>query len=317
VDKKPFLNSFQKFLSFKGRIKLFITFLAISFVIWFFKKFSKEYQEEIKMKIEIVDVPKSLKITSISDKSLSLNLKATGFHFLYYFFFDNKIKISFKKVFFDNNLGILEIASEFNRLQDQLVGETEILSFFPSKIKITYQSEFSKKVPVNPPKFNLGVGYYITKLNMDPDSIIVTGTKKNLSGINVVNLNFKSELPIKSNFREKISIDNKKNLSYDFNDVNVELTVQLFSEKKIKVPISVINYPSNKVLKLFPSQVELFFSSSISNFKKIRDSDFLIGFDYESVRKEKKTAKLKLIKSPSDARNIRFDPQNVFVLIRE
>ena len=43
----------------------------------------------------------------------------------------------------------------------------------------------------------------------------------------------------------------------------------------------------------------------------------MIGFDYDSIEKEKKTAKLKLIKSPLDARNVRFNPKNVFFLIRE
>ena len=317
MDKEPFLKSLQKFLSFKGRIKLFIVFLAISSVIWFFKKFSKEYQEEIKMKIEIVDLPKSFKIFSISDTILSLNLKATGFHFLYYYFFDNNIKISFKKAVLLDNTAVLEVGSIFNKLQDQLLGEPEILSFFPNKIKVIYQPKFSKKVPVNLPDFNLGVGYFITGISLDPDSIIITGTKKKLSKINQVDLNFKKGLPIKSTYRKKIPIQIKKNINYNSTDVSVELSVELFSEKKINIPISVSNFPKNKVLKLFPSQAELFFLSSISNFKKIREADFMIGFDYDSIEKEKKTAKLKLIKSPLDARNVRFNPKNVFFLIRE
>ena len=287
-------------------------------MIWFFAKFSREYQEEIKMKIEIVDIPTSIIISSASDLFLNLNLKATGFQFLYYYFLDNTIKISFQNAVYKNNLGYLEIASEFNRLQDQLLGDTQILSFFPSKIEINYKPEFSKKVPILIPKFNLDLGYSITKINLTPDSIIVTGLEDVLADINHIDLNFKDESPIKSNFIEKIPINLKDNeLNYNYTEVNVEVLVNLFSEKTINVPISVLNSPKNTVFKLFPSQVELVFSSSINNLKNIKLSDFKVGFNYDSIDKEKNIAEISLLKSPLGLDNVRLNPQDVFFLIRE
>lgn len=297
---------------------MFISFVFISFVIWFFAKFSREYQEEIKMKIEIVDIPTSIIISSASDLFLNLNLKATGFQFLYYYFLDNTIKISFQNAVYKNNVGYLEIASEFNRLQDQLLGDTQILSFFPSKIEINYKPEFSKKVPILIPKFNLDLGYSITKINLTPDSIIVTGLEDVLADINHIDLNFKDESPIKSNFIEKIPINMKDNeLNYNYTEVNVEVLVNLFSEKTINVPISVLNSPKNTVFKLFPSQVELVFSSSINNLKNIKLSDFKVGFNYDSIDKEKNIAEISLLKSPLGLDNVRLNPQDVFFLIRE
>tara|TARA_B100000963_G_scaffold353117_1_gene367326 strand:+ start:821 stop:1714 length:894 start_codon:yes stop_codon:yes gene_type:complete len=297
---------------------MFISFVGISFIIWFFKKFSKEYQEEIIMKIEVVDVPESYMISSISDSKLNLNLKATGFQFLYYYFLNNTIEISFDKATYANNKGYLEIASEFNKLQDQLFGDTQILSFFPSQIQITYQTEFSKKVAVSYPKFNLGVGYSITKLNIDPDSIMVSGPKDILKKINYINLDYKSESPINSNLIQKIPIEQtEKKLNYNFTEVRIELFVDLFSEKKITIPISVINLPKGGVLKLFPSEAELVFSSTINSLKKIKSSDFKVGFNYDSIDKEKKTAKIRVLKAPLSANNVRLNTKDVFFLIRE
>ena len=297
---------------------MFISFVALSFVIWFFRKFSKEYQEEIKIKIELIDIPKSHIISSVSDSILNLNLNATGFQFLYYYFLNNTVKISFQKAVYRNNTGSLEIASEFNKLQEQLLGDPEILSFFPSKIEINYQSEFSKKVPVVFPKFNLDIGYSITNINLYPDSIIVTGPKNVLADINHVDLDYKNESTLKSNFFDKIPINQGENeLNYNVKEVDVELTIDLFSEKNLNIPISVSNLPKSKVLKLFPSQVELVFSSSINNLKKIKPSDFRVGFNYDSIDKEKNTAKIKLLESPLSATNVRLNPQDIFFLIRE
>ena len=317
LQEEPYLNSLQKALVYKGKIKMFISFILISFIIWFFKKFSKEYQEEIKMKIEIIDVPKSYIISSISDSILNLNLKATGFQFLYYYFLDNTIKISFQKAAYSNNIGFLEIASQFNKLQEQLLGDTQILSFFPSEIKISYQPEFSKIVPVVIPKFNLDVGYSITRVKLNPDSIIVTGPENILDNFDHVDLNYKNELPIKSNLIQKIPVIQKeKKLNYNYTEVNVELFVDLFSEKNLNIPISVSNFPKDMVLKLFPSEVELVFSSTISNLKIIKPSDFKVGFNYDSIDKGKKTAEIKLLNVPATADNIRLNPKNVFFLIR-
>ena len=269
------------------------------------------------MKIEIIDVPKSYIISSISDSRLNLNLKATGFQFLYYYFLDNTIKISFQKAAYSNNIGFLEIASQFNKLQDQLLGDTQILSFFPSEIKISYQPEFSKTVPVVIPKFNLDVGYSITRVKLNPDSIIVTGPENLLGNFNHVDLNYKNELPIKSNVIQKIPVIKKeKKLNYNYTEVNVELFVDLFSEKNLTIPISVSNFPDDMVLKLFPSEVELVFSSTISNLKMIKPSDFKVGFNYDSIDKGNKTAEIKLLNVPTTAENIRFNPKNVFFLIR-
>lgn len=317
-QEKPFLNSLQNTLIHKGRIKMFISFLAISFVIWFFKKFSKEYQEEIQMKIEIIDVPNSYIISSVSESSLNLNIKATGFQLLYYYFLQDRIEISFQTAEYRNNKGYLEVASQFNNLQEQLLSDTEILTFFPSEIEITYQPEFSKKVPVARPKINLDIGYSITKFNIIPDSILVTGPQNLLDEINDVNLNFKNEFPIKSNIFKKFSLVEKdKKLNYNFSEVNLELNVELFSEKKITIPISVSNFPKDRVLKLFPSEAEIIFSSTISNLKMTKVSDFKVGFDYNSIDKEKKTAEVKLLNAPTTANNVRIIPKNVFFLIRK
>ena len=126
------------------------------------------------------------------------------------------------------------------------------------------------------------------------------------------------KLPLNSNFSGKIPIlEHDKKLNYSDDYVNLKLMIDLFSEKKLSIPISVSNFPDNKVLKLFPSEVELSFSSSIGDLKNINSLDFLVGFNYDSIVKGEKTAKVKLLKAPNEAKNIRLNPNKVFFLIRE
>ena len=88
--------------------------------------------------------------------------------------------------------------------------------------------------------------------------------------------------------------------------------VDLFSEKKINYSNICFKFSKDKVLKLFPSEVELVFSSTISNLKIIKSSDFEVGFNYDSIDKGNKTAEIKLLNAPPTANNIRLNHKNVF-----
>ena len=55
------------------------------------------------------------------------------------------------------------VASEFNKLQDQFMRDTQILSFFLTTIELIYQPKFSRKYQFPHPKLKLDVGYSISK----------------------------------------------------------------------------------------------------------------------------------------------------------
>ena len=66
------------------------------------------------------------------------------------------------------------------------------------------------------PKFNLDVGYSITKVNLNPDNIKVTGPKNLLANLNHIDLNYKNELPIRSILFKNSNITKKEKLKLQY-----------------------------------------------------------------------------------------------------
>ena len=63
--------------------------------------------------------------------------------------------------------------------------------------------------------------------------------------------------------------------------------VDIYAEKSVEVPIRGINYPPDKVLRTFPSKVQVTFQVGLSHFKSITSEDFFIGVTYESLLNNK------------------------------
>ena len=99
-------------------------------------------------------------------------------------------------------------------------------------------------------------------------------------------------------------------------EMNVE--VDMFTEKTVEVPIVGTNFPGNKILRTFPSKAKVVFRVGMSRFKGISKDDFVISVPYDEVISNKaKKLKLNLQSYPQDVTNIRILPQEVDYLLEQ
>ena len=84
------------------------------------------------------------------------------------------------------------------------------------------------------------------------------------------------------------------------------------------VPVRGVNFPPDKVLRTFPSKVQVTFQVGLSHFKAITAEDFFIGVTYEELlnnKGEKCPVKLKSV--PRYVNHVRLNPQEVDYLIEQ
>ena len=99
---------------------------------------------------------------------------------------------------------------------------------------------------------------------------------------------------------------------------DVTLLVDIYAEKSVEVPIRGINFPPDKVLRTFPSKVQVTFQVGLSHFKSITSEVFFIGVTYESLlnnKGEKCPVNLKSI--PRYVNHVRLNPKEVDYLIEQ
>jgi YbbR domain-containing protein len=219
---------------------------------------------------------------------------------------------------FESGRAILPIAAQFQDLQEQLLGETEIVNYFPAIIEFDYQEQSTKRIALVTPDFKMALGYAITLIQFKPDSIEVIGPKDKIKSIETIQPIYESNDPIKASFESQLNLSsNDPLITISDNRVSIKVEVDRFSETKYHLPIQMINVPSGAVFKFFPSQVSVTFSAPLNILRNISPEDFKIGADYNQLSQNNKSVILKVFSSPEGTTNLRIDPKQVQYLMRQ
>lgn len=319
MKKEPALfTSLQRASMDKGRSKFFLFFLVFSFILWFIAKFSKEYTEVISLEMTFENVPPAIIPIVKSPPKIEFTLKATGFQFLYYQFLDNRLKIDAQEADFDSGRAELPIAAQYQSLKEQLLGDTEIINYFPAVIEFDYQEQTSKKIPVISPDFKIALGYSAVSIQFEPDSIDLIGPMNQIKAIREIQPLFSIKNPIKESFETMIALpDVGELISLSNQKVLMKVAIDRFSEAKFQLPIKMINAPQEGVFKFFPTNVAITFSAPLNSLRDITPEDFQVGIEYNQLSANNKSVKLKVYSAPKGVTNMRLEPKEVQFLKRQ
>ena len=166
----------------------------------------------------------------------------------------------------------------------------------------------------------MSAGFGISEpLQLIPDSIDVIGASNILDTLKKVYLNTEQKSKIKKSFTDQFKLINPLSNQLEFSEstVTIKAIIDRFSETSLKVPIRLLNVPDSIALKLFPADVEVIFSASLSKIKTIDANDFVISSDFNNLKKEDLKMNLQLIQAPDLLQNIRWNPKEVEYLIRK
>ena len=176
-------------------------------------------------------------------------------------------------------------------LNSQFSNEIEIMSVLRDTIYIEIGNSISKKVPVIA---NLDITYkagynLVEKLNISPDSVIISGSKKlvdSIKGIATSSLKLNNvfddievELVLKAPYKAG-------QIKMSFNQVNVIGKVDKFTEGTFKIPVTIINTPFGVNVTTFPKEIEVIYQSGLKNFSKITPNDISVVFDYKQYEND-------------------------------
>ena len=100
--------------------------------------------------------------------------------------------------------------------------------------------------------------------------------------------------------------------------VELMLPVDIYTEKTVEVPLQGINFPPDKVLRAFPSKVQVTFQVGLGRFRQVTAEDFHLFVTYEELLQlgsDKYTVRLRSV--PEGVSNIRFNPSQLDFLIEQ
>lgn len=280
-----------KTLKNNRKIKIFLFFLLLSSIIWMLMELSKNFVTPIVFNVEYIDLQKNKMVQKKPISELELAIKAPGFMLLKYKLKKRKILLNLKNISRTKSTYYILPNKQIPFLNSQFSNEIEIISVLRDTIFIEIGNSVSKKVPVIA---NLDIQYkagynLVEKLEISPDSVIISGSKKLIDSIkgiatkplklNDVFNDIGVELALKSPYKSS-------QIKMSANKVNINGKVDKFTEGTFKIPVTIINTPYGVNVTTFPKEIEVIYQAGLTNFSKITPNDISIVFDYKQYEND-------------------------------
>lgn len=297
------------------KINVFLLFLLLAIVILIFSKLSKEYTRTLVFTIEKVNVPQEDIILNDS-VPLNITLKTNGFNWFSFYFSKPKLKIDFSKDVTKKDSVFLWHKSRAYLANTQFDKNIEVLNISPESLVFRYGVNMVKKIPV---RLNANIkfapGYDVSKpYKVVPDSIVVVGPKSLVTNINYLETVKASLSNVQTNLYEKVKLKlpkNNKDVTFSNDAIILKVTVEKFTEGKLKIPITLINVPEKIKLKFYPKEVSVSYYVSLGSFNSISKKDFEVICDYNKILKNQYLMVPELVKFPEVVKNVKVNQQRI------
>ena len=314
----------RKIISFfsSKKVNVFALFLILALLFSVLTKLSKDYTHTVVFNIEAVNIPEDKIIISDSTHVLNITLTTYGFKLVKYYLSKPSITVDFQTLKQNETHYFWTEKREFSNVVSQFDQNVKIESINPDTISFRYDVNHVKKVPVIlDAEINFSPGYDLLDIyKLAPDSIKVIGPKVLTDSVNEIVTkhlrinNINSD--ISASVQLKLPINNSE-LQFSESSVIVSATVERFTEGSINVPVNIINVPDNIKLKYYPKEVSVIFFTSLSNFKSISSSSFIVECDYNALQSGDTYIIPKVVQQPDKVKNVRLNEKKIeFILIQ-
>lgn len=299
----------------------FLFFLFFAVIIWFFVQFSKVYNEIVEIPVEYINVPPDKLLTSGNPPVLKLRMEENGFKIAWYSFFPPTLNIDLSRAVAEDGKLVYVMDEHRNDILSQLEIDFENSQFVKDVLRIGFQQKEKKTLPVvSRIEISFAAGYSAAEaLELEPDSVQVTGPDKLLDTLTRLYTNKLSLTKVKEDLSGKISIDTTglKNLNVYNPVLQYSVDVEKFTEGSVQIPIELINVPRDLNVVIFPKETLLFYQVTLKDYNRVTASDFRIVADFSQVKENQDFLIPQIVKRPAFTTNLRLNEKRIQFIIRK
>ena len=300
-------------------ILLYLGFVVISAVFWSFLTFNRDVQVDIEVPVEM-SLPNNVHMLSKVPDTLTVTVRDRGYRFFNYLF-NKSPKLSLRFSDYSDGSGFFKIDQSHLKkaLANVLNKNATIVSVLPESINIKFTDLPGKKVPVKtdiivePREDYTQYGMLI----QSQDSVLVFSDAKTLSEINEVYTYHVEETDLTDTLRRKISIAPINGAVVEPRAIDIVVPIEKLKSQTRSIKIVVRNAPPGVKMLLFPSNVDVTYSSPVSCIKD--ESGITAVVDYNSVDFSTPGNKVKVMigEVPAAYQDVKFSRDSVEYIIEK
>ncbi|PQJ30489.1 hypothetical protein BST92_00385 [Nonlabens arenilitoris] len=169
-----------------------------------------------------------------------------------------------------------------------------------SKIKVTYEHNY---LPIVSPYFT-------------PDSVLITGNDAMIKSINTLEINYADITVQDTVFKKRININEQyPDIKVEPTHVDYMIKSAVMTEGSFTIPVNIINNKNDIATKIIPSEVEVIFNCRLQDYELIKESDFNVVIDYNSLTEDYNLVTTDVEVLSDRVNSVRFSPQQIQILV--
>lgn len=301
---------------------IFLFFLVLAGAFWFVQSLDQQRETMLRIPVDYMGIPEDVELVKGLPNRIDVTIRDEGLTLLKY----NKsntvpLALDLERVYFAKGRIVITADQLKNRISRYVLPTTAVLKIDPDSIVVEYFKLETAKLPIKlKGDVKLSSQYVMSdSVRIEPSHVKVFGPKDAVDTMTAV---FTEKVDLKSvddTTLVKVKLEKPKpGIKYEFDDVNVGIFVEMFTEKKIDIPITIINAPDNVNVRLFPHTVSVTYNIGISNFNRVKENDIQVIFDYAEAKElHKRRYELQIKNNSKYISSIRSTPERVEFLIEE
>ncbi|MCD4694798.1 MAG: hypothetical protein K8S16_01055 [Bacteroidales bacterium] len=326
---KPGLLKFFKSVYFerdktdRNKLKVFLTCLGFSIIIWFLIVLSKESTTTLEYPVVFKNLPTGLMLVNSPDTVLSFRIASGGLELFTLKYLTRKrpvvvdvsnLNLQKQGIYFTSSYPTSQLSASVLKRVNFL---EELVSISPELILFRFESVSGKKVPVKP---NLNLTFeqqyrLSDSIKLIPDSVIVSGPEHLIEKVGFIETELTEIQTIKEQVIGSATLQNpdksgKIKLSRE--SVDVIINSEKYTESSIVLKLNATN--SELKVKTFPAEVTVTFLVSLRDFKRIDPAMFQAVIDLTDKGYDNKLH-VKIMEYPSFIDITRIEPEKVEYLV--
>lgn len=307
------IRDFFSRLNWKN-IFLFVLFLILSFIFWLMLFFQRDIEATYKIPLKYTHIPDDEVFDVALPDDIEIRVADKGSEiFRYTFTLKDSIEIDIAR-YKEERIKNLQGSELMQLIREKLSQSTNLKAYYPVNISLATSKLQKKELKVvfdgviTTSRSNL-VADSVTFL---PATVTAYGSQNQLSEIQSAVTEYTLINNLKATSQLKVKLMPVNGVKFVPGEVDIYIPVMEYTERTFEVPVTARNVPSNIDVKFFPSQVEVSFSVTLDEYRKIAPEDFEVELDYlEFYKNGNGRVDLKLSKVPSTVRNVKLSPSSV------
>lgn len=302
---------------------IFLFFFALSAVFWLLQTLNETFEAEVVVPLKLENVPGNLILTSEIPDELRVTVQDKGSILMKYLYGQPfvPVTVDYKDYEFSGMAGRVQIqdADVRRAVTAQIFSSTKILSIKPDTLEFFYNRGLKKKVPVR-------IGgvvepaqqYYLRQVVAKPDSVVVFAPASILDTLQAAYTQSFYQTGLIESKKMNIPVRSIRGAKFIPDRLDVQIDVDIYTEKTVEVPIVGVNFPADKDLRTFPSKVNVTFKVGTKSYKSITADDFVLVVSYEELlANESSKISLHLKSIPEGVSSVRIHPSEVEYLLEQ